>query len=104
MSLDFSKVYRVKGFQGVACRIVGYPQRFEPYYFEEGGTDDNPTYYTEHGGEWVDDTDCGNVYVRMIGDDHRHTVHLADCTEIGELDYCSECGQLGCTHDGRDRG
>ena len=91
MSLDFSKVYRVKGFQGVACRIVGYPQRFE--------SDED-----DHGGEWVDDLDCGNVYVRMVGDDHRHTVHLADCTEIGELDYCSECGQLGCTHDGRDRG
>ena len=23
---------------------------------------------------------------------------------LGELDYCASCGQIGCAHDGRDRG
>jgi uncharacterized protein YlxP (DUF503 family) len=39
----------------------------------------------------------------MVGDDREHIVDIDDLTELGELDYCAECGQIGCAHDGRDR-
>lgn len=88
--------YRVEGFGGVACRFVGYPQRYEPYTDEEG--------FVETGeGEWVDDLDSGRVLVVMVGDDYKHSVLESNCTPIGDTDYCAECGQIGCTHDGRER-
>jgi len=91
VSLDTQKTYKVKGFQGVACKFVGYPQRWE--------SDD----YAYGHGEWVDDTDSGCVLVVMVGDDHKHRVPETDCTPIDDLDYCGVCGQIGCAHDGRDR-
>lgn len=44
-----------------------------------------------------------DVYAIMVGDDTRHLVSVDDLEQIGEMDYCAECGQIGCTHDGRDR-
>lgn len=44
------------------------------------------------------------MHVRMVGDDALHKEDRDDYTELlGELDYCAECGQVGCGHDGRDR-
>lgn len=39
----------------------------------------------------------------MIGDDREFVIDVDDLTAIDDLDYCSECGQIGCGHDGRDR-
>lgn len=78
--------YRVLGFSGVACRVRGW--HVEP--------DED----TEWSGEM---TRTGRVVVTMIGDDVRHLVDPSDVFPIADVDYCAECGQLGCTHDGRDR-
>lgn len=45
----------------------------------------------------------GRVIAVMVGDDRRHSLDPEDFTMIDDLDYCAECGQIGCTHDGRER-
>lgn len=45
----------------------------------------------------------GRVIVVMIGDDAHHVVDPDDLVHLDEDDYCHECGQIGCGHDGRDR-
>lgn len=37
----------------------------------------------------------------MVGDDRVQTFDIDDVHSIGENEFCSECGQIGCTHDGR---
>ena len=56
------------------------------------------------------DTDWSGCYERtgrvlyiMVGDDFVHRCDPDDLTPLDELAYCAECGQVGCTHDGRDR-
>lgn len=39
----------------------------------------------------------------MVGDDRVEMIDVDDLEQIGEMDYCAECGQIRCTHDGRDR-
>ena len=46
----------------------------------------------------------GNVVCVMIGDDRRHSVEPDDLIALDDLAYCAECGQVGCGHDGRERG
>lgn len=43
----------------------------------------------------------GTVVAVAVGDDTRHTFAAEDLTPIPEDAYCSECGQIGCTADGR---
>ena len=47
----------------------------------------------------ADDGDNKAVVV-MVGDDKKHTVDREDCTVIDEDEFCSVCGQMGCTHNG----
>jgi hypothetical protein len=89
--------YSVKRYQGVAFQVYGWQ--------------------IERGTEWVklDDEDSeayveeeyerrtGMVVVVMIGDDTKHVVDPSDLTAIAREDYCGECGQVGCQHDGLDR-
>jgi len=42
--------------------------------------------------------------VRMVGDDRDYSVDPDDVTELAPEDYCAECGQVGCRHDGREGG
>lgn len=90
------KAYSVRGFRGVACRVYGWEA--EPdveLASEDNGWED----YWD--GESMRST--GRVVVVMVGDDYRHVVDPEDCTPLDELAYCASCGQVGCTHDGRDR-
>lgn len=100
--IDFNARYTVRGYRGVAFYLKGYAQRFEPYTFlavdDETGEDiDVPDPYGE--GEYVDDYE--NVIAVMVGDDREHTVSVEDITRLDDEAYCHECGQVGCTHDGR---
>ena len=70
---------------GVAWRLVG---------FEECPDEDY-----EWTGIMRYNTDC--VIMVMVGDDERHRVDRDDIEPIADEDYCHECGQIGCTHDGR---
>ena len=38
----------------------------------------------------------------MVGDDRHFTFDPDELTPIKRRDYCGECGQIGCTHDGHD--
>lgn len=46
----------------------------------------------------VEDDGDGNLVGVMVGDDKRHSLREEDCTVLDESEYCSECGQIGCTH------
>lgn len=45
----------------------------------------------------------GRILATMVGDDRRESFDPEDFEVIGELDYCASCGQIGCTHDARER-
>lgn len=54
--------------------------------------------------EWTGyEVRTGRVLATMVGDDHRESFDPEDLIVIGETDYCASCGQIGCTHDGRER-
>lgn len=78
--------YTVKGNGGVAWRVYGW--QTEP----------------DEDTEWSGcEVRTGRVVCVMVGDDQRFTFEPEDISPIDELDYCAECGQIGCTADGRDR-
>lgn len=72
--------------EGIAWRFVR----------EEVEADDD----TEWTGEWFG---TGMAVLVMIGDDREHVIDPEDVTVIADDDYCHACGQVGCTHDGRER-
>lgn len=78
--------YQVRGFSGVACYVRGW--HVEP---------DEDTEWTGQMAR------TGFLVVTMVGDDARHLVNPGDVTPLDSLAYCGECGQIGCTHDGRER-
>lgn len=79
--------YTVKGWgKGIAFYVLGW--------------ETEPDEDTEWSGY---ESRTGSVVVVMIGDDKRHIVDQDDLTPIKRADYCGECGQIGCTHDGLDR-
>ena len=51
--------------------------------------------------ELVDRTD--QVVAVMVGDDRQEVVDVADLVPLARADYCGECGQVGCQHDGYPR-
>jgi hypothetical protein len=43
------------------------------------------------------------LVVCMVGDDCHYAVETDEVVELAREDYCGECGQVGCTHDGLPR-
>ncbi|HVP70193.1 MAG TPA: hypothetical protein VMS45_02640 [Gemmatimonadaceae bacterium] len=84
--LDPEPRYSVAGHGGIAFYFAG--NETEP---------DADTHWTGY------EVDTGRVVMVMVGDDRRHSIDPDDCTALGDLDYCAECGQIGCEHDGRER-
>lgn len=79
--------YRIDGWaEGIAWRVLGWET--------EADAD------TEWSGYEVR---TGNVVAVMIGDDKHFSIDPAEVTPIDRLDYCGECGQIGCGHDGLER-
>ena len=39
----------------------------------------------------------------MVGDDRQFTFGRDELTPLAREQFCGECGQIGCTHDGLDR-
>lgn len=81
-----SEAYAVKGYRGIAWRVYGWELET-----------------IEH--EWDESVEIrtGRVVCVMVGDDKRFTFEPEELTPLGDLDYCQECGQVGCRHDGRER-
>lgn len=87
----------VKGFGGIAWRVLGWETEPGPSEWRD-----------EETGEWVTDEDpepvrTGRVVAVMVGDDSRFTFDEDDLSPLPREDYCGECGQIGCGHDGLDR-
>jgi hypothetical protein len=83
--LNPEATYQVAGYSGIAWAYVG--DETEPDEDTEWTGIEEPT---------------GRVVMIMIGDDRRRFAFDPDeCHEIPEEAYCAECGQIGCTADGR---
>ena len=81
-----AEAYRVNGYRGIACYVLGWET--EPDEDTEWSGIENRT---------------GRVVCVMVGDDRRFTVEPDDVAPMTREDYCGECGQEGCSHDGYDR-
>lgn len=104
--LDMSAHYTVAGYRGVAFYIAGWTteERYEGDYLV---CDDEDCDHSASEMCWVEgDTSLiqGDMLrAVMVGDDREHIVDPEDLTKIEEADFCHECGQIGCTHDGLER-
>ena len=81
-TIDLDGRYSVAGMPGVAWYLTGYVSRETPDTWWDGITE-------------IDDS---LVKAVMVGDDRVHEIDVDDLTLIGEDDYCSSCGQIGCGH------
>ena len=81
--LDFEARYRVEGYEGVAFYLTGY---------DVGAVDE----------DGFVDTDTSRVRAVMVGDDRVHVLDVSELHRLADEDYCSQCGQIGCSHDGRE--
>jgi len=45
----------------------------------------------------------GQIVCVMVGDDAHFTYDPEDMIPLQREEYCGECGQIGCFHDGLDR-
>jgi hypothetical protein len=78
--------YGVRGYQGIAFRVLGW------------------TTAPDEDTEWTGiEERTGEVSAYMVGDDRIHVLDVSDIWPMKRRDYCGECGQVGCSHDGLDR-
>lgn len=113
---DYPGRYRVRGFSGVACFVVGWET--EPlaewscpdcgaFGFERDGgggcvTEKGDPDCGHESIDWSDEPSherTGKLIVCMVGDDGHHSVDPSDLTPLKRSDYCGECGQIGCHCD-----
>jgi len=90
----FPGTFEHKRHRGIAWRILGA----EVELCENEWQDDDGRWYTDP--DW---RETGRVVFCMVGYDRPEAFDMGDFVPIGEDDYCHVCGQVGCTHDGRDR-
>jgi len=111
--------YSIKGYEGMAWRVLGWDveQVYEEYsdecgYCRGSGYDEEEDQNCRNcngQGEFLrhdeepTDRRTGFIVARMIGDDRNFVLDAGDVTPISREDYCGECGQIGCSHDGYDR-
>lgn len=79
--------YCARGWRGVAWHVLGWETL--------------PDEDTEWSGM---EERTGRVVAIMVGDDAKFRFEPEELTPISREDYCGSCGQIGCTHDGLDRG
>ena len=86
MDIDLDARYTVKHWgDGIAFYLLG-PVMVRDEDYEWSGME------YEHGSLFR---------AVMVGDDKVHEVEIDDLVLLDEDAYCSECGQVGCTADGR---
>ncbi len=83
---EYPDTYRIKGWPAVAWHVRGWQTE--------------PDADTEWSGYEVR---TGALVCTMVGDDALHLVDPDDVVALPREDYCGECGQIGCGHDGLDR-
>jgi len=87
-AIDWNAHYTINGWSdGIAWYLLG------------------PVMVRDEDYDWTGIEEPHETLVRavMVGDDRVFEVDRDDLCLLGELDYCAECGQVGCTHDGRER-
>lgn len=95
-----AEAYRVKRYDGIAWRVYGWQLEHvqpEPYWDED--------LQEWMGSEWDEPEErrTGLVVCVMVGDDRKFNFDPSELTPLDDLEYCGVCGQVGCSHDGRDR-
>lgn len=102
--LDVGDRVSVDGYSGAAWVIDGRPLRWEPeielLLDDDGEEIEIPS---EAWGEWVPDETSDSWRCHMVGDDREFLHDESALSPLSGDDYCSECGQIGCTADGRER-
>jgi len=90
--VDFDARYTVESYgSGIAFWLKGWVK--EPVDHFTGDPDfDYHMVDSDHMVEAV-----------MVGDDRVHQIDIDELVMIDDDDYCHVCGQVGCTHDGRER-
>jgi hypothetical protein len=94
---DFSQLYTVSYYPGVAFRALRYDSNYIDNGFwisdidPEFDDDVDSDYYQSY---WEEVTDTDRVIVIAIGDDLEEPVDISNLTVL-ESDVCS-CGQIGC--------
>ena len=78
--------YKIDGYKGIAWNVLGWET-----------TEDSDTEWT---GMLVR---TGNVVACMIGDDRYFVFDRNEVNSIEREEFCGECGQIGCQHDGIER-
>lgn len=103
--LDFDARYKVSGYGGIAFWLKRYSttEEYEGDYLicEDEDCDHSLGELCWTEGDTSIVTDLDWVIAVMVGDDREHLVEVGELTVIADEDYCHECGQIGCTHDGR---
>lgn len=112
--------YKVKGHGGIAWYVMGWEIGQAELEFKDqchecrgtGETEDDdgdiePCEVCQGKGEicyyeW-EDVQTGMVVCRMVGDDQNFVFDKEDIEPLERGEYCGECGQIGCAHDGYDR-
>ncbi len=90
--------YTVAGYRGIAWHVLGWE-------IEPGDTE----WYDEQAEEWVYDEEpepkrTGRVVAVMVGDDRHFAFDESEVKPLAREAFCGSCGQIGCTHDGLERG
>ena len=100
--IDFSANYRIAGYGGIAWYLRSYAKQYteESWEYIEGDPDDQGSYMYNEPEEIEDRS---RVIAVMVGDDREFEVDIEDITLLPREDFCGQCGQIGCTHDGYDR-
>lgn len=103
MTIDMNGTYRVQGWGGIAFYLTGYATQWteEEWVYCGEGDEDDPCNYLYNEPEEIEDRQF--VRAIMVGDDTIHLVDVDDLEMLAREDYCGQCGQIGCTHDGYDR-
>ena len=105
-TLDLDARYTVAGYRGVAFYLLGWSREQFEVPAELVCEDVDCEHETESCWipPYIDDRESDReVRAVMVGDDRIHYVDVEDLTLLDDDDYCHECGQVGCTHDGRER-
>lgn len=86
----------------VACYIKRWDQQYDPTYIYVGDddfdTDPDAEWELTGDGEWFENPQSDQVFVVMIGDDKEYLVDFESLQLIDDDEFCSQCGQIGCSH------
>lgn len=103
-TLDTTVTYKVDGFRGIAFRLKGWDKTYPLPEFVLVCDDDECDHEKVECRTWEEqEPEESDTWVRvvMVGDNIVHVVEYADLTPLEEGASCAECGQIGCSNDGR---